>query len=314
MNHRMSIPYYDRKTGLLKNEEIYGEGFLYWAYNTRSGRLFTDLIFRQKFFSQAYGWLHKQPLSKRKIQPFVKAMKVDLAESVRPLEDFKSFNDFFTREIDLSKRPIDPNPGVCIASVDGKILAYPVVDPDMTFRIKRNTFNLRKFLCKDELTEKFAGGSMVVSRLCLIDYHHFHFPDSGIPHEAVSIKGKYHAGGSYGLHRLVPFYTENYRMVTLFDSDHFGQIALVEIGAFTVGSFQQRYKAGVPVAKGARKGFFELGGSTVVQLFQRGRIELDEDLVANTQKGIETYVCLGDSIGRMPGSRRSKSVVVNPKP
>jgi len=145
---------------------------------------------------------------------------------------------------------------------------------------------------------KFGGGSMVVSRLCLTDYHHFHFPDSGVPGEALSVRGKYYASGPYGLRALVPFYTENYRMLTLLDSDHFGQIAIVEIGAFTVGSIQQRYQSGRHIAKGARKGFFELGGSTVVLLFEKGRIELDKDLCTNTRSEVETYVLLGDSIGR----------------
>jgi phosphatidylserine decarboxylase len=54
----------------------------------------------------------------------------------------------------------------------------------------------------------------------------------------------------------------------------------------------------VYVSKGAKKGFFEFGGSTVVLLFQKGRIELDQDLCTNTQNEIETYVRMGESIGK----------------
>ena len=142
---------------------------------------------------------------------------------------------------------------------------------------------------------------MIISRLYLTDYHHFHFPDSGTPGIAVSYPGKYYAVSPYSLRRLVPFYAENHRMLTLFDSDHFGQIAMVEIGAFTVGSIQQRYRPGLHVGKAAHKGYFELGGSTVVLLFQKGAIDLDEDLCDHTRNGIETYVRLGDSIGRASG-------------
>ena len=66
---------------------------------------------------------------------------------------------------------------------------------ETTFRIKQSVFNLSEFLRNDELTEKFAKGSMIISRLCLTDYHHFHFADSGIPGEAISIRGKCYAGG-----------------------------------------------------------------------------------------------------------------------
>jgi phosphatidylserine decarboxylase len=118
--------------------------------------------------------------------------------------------------------------------------------------------------------------------------------------ETVPIRGKYYASGPYALKALIPFYTENYRVLSLYDSDHFGQIAMVEIGAFTVGSIQQKYAAGRHFAKGDRKGFFELGGSTIVLLFEKGRIKLDEDLLANTRNDLETYVLLGDSIGTTP--------------
>jgi phosphatidylserine decarboxylase len=298
----MSTTYYDRAEGQFVSERIYGERFLSWSYRTRSGRFFTELIFRHKSVSGIYGWLNKQALSRRKIKPFVKKMNLPLRESIRPLEDFKSFNDFFTREIDLSKRPIHSHPSVCVAPADGRVMAFYAVEADRTFRIKSSTFNLRQFLHEDGLARQFAGGSMVISRLSLTDYHHFHFPDSGIPRAAVPVPGKCYAGGAYALDRPVPFYIENYRMVTLLDSEHFDQMVMVEVGAFTVGSIQQRYVPGIYVQKGARKGFFELGGSTVVLIFRRGVIELDEDLLRNSRNQVETYVRLGDSLGRRPGS------------
>lgn len=298
----MSIIYYDRKSRELMTERVYAGGFLTWAYNARLGRLATDLLLRGKFVSQLYGWFHKKPFSRWRIKPFVKKMGINNNESILSLEHFATFNDFFIRETDHSKRPIHKDPRACIAPTDGKILAYRVVEPDTTFRIKRSSFNLREFLCDDLLTERFAGGSMVISRLCLADYHHFHFPDSGIPGKAKSIQGKYYAGGPYALRWLVPFYSENHRMVTLFDSDNFGQMAIIEVGAFTVGSIQQRYQPGLHVAKATHKGFFELGGSTVVLLFQRNSIELDQDLCENTRNEVETYVRLGDSVGRRYGS------------
>lgn len=300
MSGKISIKYFDRVQGRLRTERVYAGGFLYWLYNSQLGGFSNELVLRQKYVSQLYGWLHKQRLSRRKIKPFIQKMNVNASELICPIKAFASFNDFFKRDIDLSKRPINRNPHVCIAPVDGKILAYRSVDPDRTFRIKRSTFNLRLFLRDERLVRKFIQGTMVISRLSLMDYHRFHFPDSGVPGEAISIKGKYYASGPYNLRTLVPFYSENYRMLTLFDSEHFGQIAMVEIGAFTVGSIKQRYRPRIHVAKGARKGFFEIGGSTVVLLFEKGRIEIDKDLYLNTRNEIETYVLLGDSIGSIP--------------
>lgn len=301
MSDRFSIKYFDRTDGMLKTERVYADGFLHWLYNSRAGNLSNAFVFRQKYLSKLYGWLHNRRLSRRKVAPFIQKMNVNADELICPIEDFSSFNDFFKREIDLSKRPVDPNPHACIAPVDGNILAYQTLDPDMTFRIKRSIFNLRSFLRDETLVEKFSQGSMLVSRLGLKDYHHFHFPDSGVPGEAKSIKGKYYVSGPYSLRRLIPFYSENYRMLTIVDSEHFGQIAMVEIGAFTVGSIQQRYRPGCRVVKGDSKGFFEMGGSTVVLLFETKRIELDRDLCINTRNDIETYVQMGDSVGSTLG-------------
>lgn len=301
MNGKFSIKYFNRVEEVLKTEPVFADRFLYWLYNARSGSFVNEKILRHKVISKLYGWYHKHGLSRTKIKPFAQKMDVSLEELKCSIEDFMTFNDFFTRTIDFSKRPINRSPNICIAPVDGKILAYQSVDPDMTFRIKRSVFNLRSFLRDDTLVEIFNRGSMVVSRLSLRDYHHFHFPDSGIPGEAISIEGKYYASGPYALRTLIPFYSENYRMLTLFDSEHFGQIGMIEIGAFTVGSIRQRYRPGIEVGKGGRKGFFEVGGSTVVLLFEKGRIEIDRDLCINTRNDIETYVLLGDSIGSTPG-------------
>ena len=106
----------------------------------------------------------------------------------------------------------------------------------------------------------------------------------------------------YAQRRLVPFYAENHRMVTPFGSDHFGPMVMVEVGAMTVGSIRQCFTPEAPVDRGDRKGFFELGGSTVVLLFESGAVDLARDLLDNTEAGLETYGRMGDSLGRARNS------------
>jgi phosphatidylserine decarboxylase len=219
----------------------------------------------------------------------------------------RSFNEFFTRKINLATRPLYPDPRSCLAPVDGKVLVYPVINRAAAFRIKRATFDLQTFLGDDELADDFAGGAMIVSRLCIIDYHHFHFPDSGTPRRPIQIPGCYYASGPYSRTHLMPYYSENHRVLTLFDSDHFGRVAIVDVGALAVGSIRECFEPGARVSRGSYKGYFELGGSTVVLLFEKGRILLDSDLTANSPKEIETYVRVGESLGRMPEESRLRS-------
>lgn len=297
------LTHLDRATGRRISEPVYAGRFLHWSYNTAVGWLVTDFVFSRGILTRLYGWFHKFRWSRRKIRPFVERYRIDMRESRRQIDEFASFNDFFVREIDLGRRPIDPDPAVCVSPIDGRLLAYRQIDDEREFMIKHSSFDLKRFLGDATLAKRYAGGDMIVSRIYLPDYHHVHFADSGTAHPATTIGRKYWAVSPHSRHWSIPFYSENHRVLTLFDSDHFGRIAMVEIGAFTVGSIQQRYRPGAHVAKGEHKGFFELGGSTVVLLFEPGRIELDHDLCANTCSGLETFVRMGERVGRVPSER-----------
>jgi len=305
MSQRLVNVYYDRYRQEFLNEEIYAPRFLYWMYNTKPGGLATKVFLKRRAFSRLYGWLHRFGWSRKKIGGFVKTMGIDATEIQSGLGGYASFRDFFTREPDRSNRPINQDPQVCISPVDGKVLAYASIKRDEPYRIKRSSFTLGEFVRDEALAEVFLNGAIVVCRLSLGDYHQFYFPDSGRPAEAVDIQGFCHAGGPYSLRNLIPNFTENHRMKTLFESDHFGRMLIVEIGALTVGSIIQTYRPGDQVAKGDRKGSFDLG-STVVLLFQQDTIAIDHDLIANTEREFETYVRFGDSLGRVLGSKRAK--------
>ncbi len=299
MNKTISIIFCDRQSGELRREKVHAAGFLRWLYNTSTGQVVRRALTFNRLFSAVYGSFHRTRISRHKIRPFVRKMNIDMNESVRRIEDFTSFNDFFVREIKAQSRPVDPGPDACVAPADGKVLVFEKVDSNTTFRIKRCTFNLRDFLKDDTLAEAFSGGSMFISRLSLGDYHHFHFPDSGTAGSSDPVRGRYNAGGPYSAKNLIPFYTENYRMKTLLNSDHFGRIAMVEVGALTVGSIRQSFEDGARVLKGERKGHFELGGSTVVLLFEKGAIRFSGDLLENSASGVETFVRFGEAIGHI---------------
>ncbi|MDX1390650.1 MAG: phosphatidylserine decarboxylase, partial [Acidobacteriota bacterium] len=239
---------------------------------------------------------------------FVESMGVDMSESVRSEAEFTSFNDFICREIDLSRRPVDRDPAVCVAPADGRVLAFGCVGEQDTFAIKRHQFGLGELVGDAALARRYAGGAMLISRLYLADYHHFHFPASGIAGSPRRVEGKYLAVSPYARRRIVPWLTENTRVLTELASDAFGRILMIEVGAFTVGSIQQRFPPATRVGKGDPKGFFELGGSVVVLLFERGRIRLDPDLCDFTRVGVETFVRLGESIGRAPARGRSRAL------
>lgn len=294
--------YVDRRTGALRSDPIYAAPFLDWCYNTAAGNWLTRGLLSRMLVSRLYGWYCRQPWTRTRIASFARAVRADLSELAQPLGSFGSLAEFMTRRIDLSRRPIDSDPRTCVCPADGRVLAYPALAADTRLRIKAGLFDLKALLRDDSLSRRFVGGACAIVRLYLGDYHHFHFPDSGIPREPRVVAGRYYAVTPYPRRWAVPFYGENHRVVTLLDSDHFGPVAMIEIGAFTIGLVRERFVPERPVAKGDHKGFFEPGGSVVVLLFESGAIRLDEDLCENTRAGLETFVRVGEAIGRQPGN------------
>jgi phosphatidylserine decarboxylase len=159
---------------------------------------------------------------------------------------------------------------------------------------------LGELLGDETLAKKFAGGAMLISRLCPVDYHRFHFPVSGVPNEPRLINGWLYSVSPVALRRNVRYLVENKRELTLVESPEFGTVAVLEVGATNVGSITQSFVPGRTMAKGDEKGLFAFGGSCVITLFQRGRIRFDTDLLSSSEQHVELYAKMGDRLGEAP--------------
>ena len=91
-------------------------------------------------------------------------------------------------------------------------------------------------------------------------------------------------------------YKRNCRSACLIRTAHLGTIAMIEVGALMVGKIVNHHGAGV-VRRGAEKGMFRFGGSTVVVLLQKDAAVLDPDILQNSAEGVETAVHYGERIG-----------------
>ena len=141
---------------------------------------------------------------------------------------------------------------------------------------------------------------MLISRLCPVDYHRFHFPVAGTPAESRPVTGWLYSVSPVALRRRLRYLVENKREITLIESPRFGPVAMIEVGATNVGAIRQGFVPGRAVAKGDEKGLFAFGGSCVITLFQRGRIRFDADLVQQSAAYTELYAKMGDRLGEAP--------------
>lgn len=298
MSASAPITYFDRRTKKIETERIYGEAWLRFIYGGNPlGRLSLAALVRRAWFSAWYGWKMNKPASANKVLPFVVDYDLDAEEFTKPATAYRSFNEFFYRKLRVGARPIAGDDSIAVFPADGRHLAYQNVDTADGFYAKGKKFTLTELFGSEELGREFAGGSMLISRLCPVDYHRFHFPVAGTPDDARLINGWLYSVSPLALRVRPSYLVENKRMVTLLDSPQFGRVAILEVGATMVGAILHTYSPGKPIAKGAEKGFFAFGGSCVITVFEAGKIQFDSDLTENTALQREVYARMGDRLG-----------------
>lgn len=291
------VRYFNRRTGRLETERIFGERWLRLAYENPVGRGLVWLLARRAIFSKWYGRKMNQRESALQIIPFIAQYDLDVDEFAKSPFDYKTFNEFFYRALRPDARPIAPGEEVAVFPADGRHLGFANVDAADGFYVKGATFTLAELFGSEEAARPFAGGSMLISRLCPVDYHRFHFPVAGTAGEPRHIGGWLYSVSPIALRHNLRYLVENKRDITLVESPRFGTVAMIEVGATNVGSIQHTFTAGQAVAKGAEKGFFAFGGSCVITVFQAGRIRFDADLLAQSAQHTELYARMGDQLG-----------------
>ncbi len=295
------IRYIDRRDGEVKTETIYGERPLRWVYGNPLGRLAQWLLVRRWIFSMWYGRRMDVVSSRVRIRPFIEQYGLDESEFDELVDEYNSFNEFFFRKLKPGARPVDPATDSVVFPADGRHLAFADITAETSFFVKGQSFDLARFLGDTGLAKRYEGGSILLSRLCPVDYHRFHFPCSGQAGIPRFINGWLYSVNPIALITRPSILWENKRVVTPIESPALGQVQFVEIGATMVGSIRQTYMPGETVAKGEEKGYFAFGGSSVAVLFEKGRVKFDADLLENTANGIETYARIGESMGQAIG-------------
>ncbi len=291
------IKYYNRKTKVYETEKVAGEKYLNWTYSSPIGMTLLEALIKKKFFSSLYGWYLDQGLSRKKIESFVKEFDLDMSIAEKEQENFTSFNDFFYRKLKTHARPVDMNKNSVVSLGDGKLYAYENIDLEKIVQVKGFTYSLRELIKDDKIAERYDKGTCLILRLCPTDYHRFHFIDNGVCDHTVKIKGAYYSVNPVALQRVEKLFCENKREWSGFHSENFGDVLYVEVGATCVGSILQTYTPNKKVIKGEEKGYFKFGGSTVILFFEPDKINIDKDIIEQTEKGIETYVLMGEKIG-----------------
>jgi phosphatidylserine decarboxylase len=284
----------DRESGEPFEETVMGEKWIRWAYQDSRSGLLERILFRSSWVSKLMGMWYDSPFSRGKIDAVIEGLSIDVDEFAHPKESFRSFNEFFIRQLNPDARPFSTDPELIVSPADGRVLVFPAIDENTFAPVKGHPFDLRKAL--PGRADRYTSGALAIVRLCPADYHRYHFPCAGDITEYRCIAGALHSVSPIAFASGPDVFGDNKRCYTLIDTEHAGTLCFMEVGAFGVGGIVNTRCSG-HVEKMDEKGYFKFGGSSIVLVFEPGRIRFCEDLAANSAAGRETLVKVGQPLG-----------------
>lgn len=287
--------YYDRELKEIKEQKEYQEGLLKFLYNTIPGRFLLKNIVIKPWISEKRSKYQKSSASVKDIKPFIE--KYNVLVNDNQINDWHSFNDFFTRKKDIV---IDEKINSLISVADSKILVYQISN-DTKLKIKNSVYSVSDIIKDDKLAAEYKNGTCLVFRLSVDDYHRYHYPDSGSLILNKKIPGVLHTVRPISDKYKV--YSQNSREVNVLNMNHLGKIIQIEVGALMVGKIVNHGHK--EFEKGQEKGYFEFGGSTIVLLLKENAVILDDDIIKYSQQGIETKVFAGEKIGTIKENNKN---------
>ena len=249
-------------------------------------------VFTLPAISKVAGFLLDTKFSCCLIDSFIKSNNIDMSEYVE--REYNSYNDFFTREIKKENREIITDSNVLISPSDGRVSIYDI-DDDSEFCIKDTLYNVETITKSKKAAQMYKGGKFVIIRLCVDNYHRYCYVDNCVKTKNKFIPGVLHTVNPIA-NDYFEIYKENSRECTVLHTENFGKITQIEVGALMVGRIKNHHEAG-SYEKGAEKGMFEFGGSTICLLVEKDKVVFDNDLIENTINGYETSIKMGERLG-----------------
>lgn len=243
----------------------------------------------------------ESPFVKRTfLKIFLGLFDINLAEAAQPDPfAYRTFNDFFTRALKPGARPIANEPELIVSPVDGTVSQCGELLNESVLQAKGQTYSLQELLAGDaESVAAYRNGSFACIYLAPYNYHRIHMPYAGTALKNIYVPGDLFSVNASTARAVPRVFARNERLICEFDTP-VGRVAVILVGALHVGSIEtvhcgevnpppRRGKRAEIIAAGVGRSFAkgeELGrfnmGSTVVLLFERGRIHWDAAMKPN---------------------------------
>ena len=258
-------------------------------------KLLPGLIHRlpQNALSRTMGKITASRFSRLAIQHYIRHYRIDPSIVEKPVHEYRTLKEFFTRRLKPGARPIAPGDEVIVSPVDGTVSQLGDICEGTLIQAKGKGYSVSELLGgSEEKARRYYGGKFITIYLSPRDYHRIHMPVTGRLLRFSYLPGRLYPVNKLGVENVARLVARNERLVTYIYAEERGELALVKVGALFVGSVKVCYSkattnvkrgrhtegdiSGTPVrAKGEELGWFEFG-STVILLFESGQIEWEK--------------------------------------
>jgi phosphatidylserine decarboxylase len=211
---------------------------------------------------------------------FVSKYKVNLNEALlEDIDEYKHFNDFFTRALKDGSRPISDSQ--LVSPVDGVVSQYGSIKDSLIVQAKGKKYSVEALLAENSKNDLYT--SFVTIYLSPKDYHRIHMPLDGSLKSMKYIPGNLFSVNQRTVDDIDQVFARNERLVCYFDSEY-GEIALVMVGAIFVGSMETSWEGQITppynksvktfeydsrqikLSKGEELGRFNMGSTVILLL------------------------------------------------
>ncbi|MFC4768528.1 archaetidylserine decarboxylase [Effusibacillus consociatus] len=230
-------------------------------------------------------------LSKWVIPYYARHFQIDLEQAEKPIGDYRTLTEFFTRKLKSEFRPIAEGDKVLVSPVDGVVSQFGKIQDGTLLQAKGVAYSLEQLLADSRKAELYEGGTFLTIYLSPRDYHRIHTCLKGSVTGYSYIPGTLFPVNPFGVRNVPGLFSKNERLTTYLSSPY-GEYAIVKVGATIVGSVQVVYDKklatnvrngrmthesleGPTLEKGDELGLFRFG-STVVCLFEPGMVALED--------------------------------------
>lgn len=274
-----------------------------------SEKLKVDLqyIMPKKLITRLAGFLMSARLGKfttYMIEKFASHYQVNVAEAAKNIDEYKTFNEFFARELKKGARPLDKGAKSVVFPADGTISEFGHINEGLLLQAKNHYYTTSALLADDDDAKTFNDGQFITIYLSPKDYHRVHIPLAGKLLKMTYVPGEVFSVNPRNAKYIPELFARNERVVSIFETS-VGKMAVIMVGATIVRSISTSW-AGVVTpnswgelastvyneqeisfAKGAEIGKFMMG-STVICLFEKDALKFGADLTPGMSTVVRT--------------------------